>query len=162
MQAQNSKQTNVDQEWTSTLNHLIEVSKDGEKGYLAASEDSPDPSTKDLLLRFSEVRGKFVQELQPLAALGGETPKDSGSIQGAIHRGWINLKSTLASRETLAVLEECEVGDSHAFKVYTEAIATKTLGQAESVVQNQLDRISADLSQIKLLKQQAALKPLLN
>ena len=37
---------------------------------------------------------------------------------GAVHRGWINLKTAISGNSTDAILNECENGDAAALKTY--------------------------------------------
>jgi uncharacterized protein (TIGR02284 family) len=50
-------------ELISILNDLIEVCKDGEQGYKNASDDVKDVTVKQILLKYSEQRGRFYSEL---------------------------------------------------------------------------------------------------
>ncbi len=133
----------------STLNHLLETAKDGENGFQAAAEDCTDPGLKQLFGEFSHERGVFATELQTLLKQHGTEPDEIGSLAGAVHRGWINLKSALSTREDLAVLEECERGEDSAIQDYRKALGTPQLGEALAIVQKQYDHI---LSAHRLVK----------
>jgi len=77
----------------STLNDLIEVSKDGEEGFRSSAEHVDEPQLKTFFLRRSHEVATSVQELQDLVrALGGE-PASSTSLGGALHRRWIAIKT---------------------------------------------------------------------
>jgi uncharacterized protein (TIGR02284 family) len=77
---------------TSTLNGLIETLKDGEQGFRTAAEAVKDPNLKSLFQQYSRQRGEMTRELQSeVRRLGGD-PEKSGSMAGAAHRGWINIK----------------------------------------------------------------------
>jgi uncharacterized protein (TIGR02284 family) len=106
-----------------TLNHLIEILKDGQDGFRAASEDVTTPNLKRLFSEYSLQRSSFAGELQTLAhSLGEHTPTDSGSLAGALHRGWMDLKAAIATRDEHAILVECERGEDHAVAAYEEAL----------------------------------------
>ena len=108
---------------TSTLNDVIETLKDGQEGFRTAAEDIANPELKSLFREYSQQRSKFVSELQSLArSLGEPEPEDRGSVAGALHRGWIDLKSALASRDEHAILAECERGEDVAVKTYKDAL----------------------------------------
>lgn len=107
----------------SILNNLIETLKDGQEGFRAAATDVDSADLKSLFTQYSLQRSKFAGELQALAqSLGEDEPTDSGSIAGALHRGWIDLKSALATKDTLAILSECERGEDYAVAAYNDAL----------------------------------------
>jgi hypothetical protein len=82
----------------SVLNDLIEVSRDGEEGFRKAAEDAKNPELKTLFSSRATEIGAAVRELQAqVAALGGK-PEDHGSVAGALHRGWISLRTAVSDR----------------------------------------------------------------
>ncbi len=93
------------------LNHLIEHLKDGEAGFAAAADGALSPGLKDTLLGYAAQRAEFAESLQLIVEESGEKAEYSGTIGGALHRGWINLKAALAKRTDLAILEECEAAE---------------------------------------------------
>src|SRR5262245_64981058 len=106
----------------STLNNLIETCKDGQMGFKEAAEGIKDDSIKNLLLQYSQQRAQFAGELQNEVNHLGGNPETSGSIGGAMHRGWFNIKSAVTGKDTHAVLSECERGEDSAVKSYRDAL----------------------------------------
>ena len=107
-----------------TLNHLIEILKDGQEGFRAASADVESSDLKQLFSQYSLQRSSFVGELQALAhSLGEPSPTTTGSVAGALHRGWMDLKAAIASRDEYAILTECERGEEYAVAAYEDALA---------------------------------------
>src|ERR1700675_3347904 len=94
-----------------TLNDLIETSKDGENGFRACADGVRSANLKQL---FEEAANRCAQgavELQgKVRSLGGD-PEKSGSMSASLHRGWVNVKSAITGKEEAAVLEECERGE---------------------------------------------------
>src|SRR5688572_23430835 len=82
---------------SSVLNELIETSKDGEKGFRAAAEDTKNSELKVVFLRRAHDCATSATDLQQLVAKYGGKPEMGGSIAGAAHRGWMNLKAGLGS-----------------------------------------------------------------
>src|SRR5262245_9789354 len=98
-----------------TLNTVIETLKDGQEGFRAAGEDIDSPELRSLFSTFSRQRATFAAELQRLArAYGDKQPEDKGSVAGVFHRGWIDLRAAIASRNAHAILAECERGEDSA------------------------------------------------
>jgi len=137
---------------TSSLNELIETLKDGQMGFGEAQKDTTDPNLKLVFSEYSAQRASFVTELERFVSKEGVLPEDSGSVAGSLHRGWINLKATVSSREDLAILEECERGEDSAVETYEDAISAGALGQAESVVVAQLTKIRAAHDRVRGLR----------
>jgi len=113
---------------TSILNDLIETLKDGQEGFRAASEDVQSHDLKTLFCEYSLQRSKFAGELQAIAhSLGEKEPETTGSVSGALHRGWINLKAALTSKDEHAILTECERGEDSAVAEYKNALSATGL-----------------------------------
>ncbi|MBY0503753.1 MAG: PA2169 family four-helix-bundle protein [Bryobacteraceae bacterium] len=145
-----------------TLNSLVETAKDGQQGFGAAADDCSSPDLKKLFRELSAERGTFATQLQALVTAAGTAPEESGSLAGAVHRGWINLKSSLATREDLAVLEECERGEDSAVNRYHDALQTNHLGATASTVQRQYDRIVQAHHQVRDLRDKLSASTLPN
>ena len=94
----------------SILNDLIETGRDGQRGYTTAAKDSKDVELMRVFSHYAAQRGNYIRELQQrVRAIGGD-PDKHGSVSGAMHRGWIDLKAALTTNEPHAVLAECERG----------------------------------------------------
>ncbi|RZT38658.1 PA2169 family four-helix-bundle protein [Cupriavidus agavae] len=106
----------------SVLNDLIEVSRDGEEGFRKAAEDAKNPELKTLFSSRATECGAAVRELQSQVTALGAKPEDHGSMAGAIHRGWVSLRSAVSDRSDLAILEETEKGEDVAKKKYADAL----------------------------------------
>lgn len=111
----------------SVLNDLIEVSRDGEEGFRKAAEDAKNPELKTLFSSRATEIGAAVRELQSQVAALGSKPEDHGSVAGALHRGWVSLRSAVSDRSDLAILEETEKGEDVAKKKYAEALQESDL-----------------------------------
>lgn len=121
----------------STLNNLIETCRDGQNGFQTAADGVSNPSLKASFLQYAQQRGLFVSELQSeVRALGGD-PETSGSVAGALHRGWINIKSAVTGKDDHNILEECERGEDSAMKNYQEAMGENLPPNILSVVNRQ-------------------------
>ncbi len=136
----------------SALNHLIETTKDGENGFAAAAKDCSDASLKHTFMQYSRERQEFSVKLQRLVEGQGKIAEVDGTLGAAVHRGWINLKSTMSTRDNLAVLEECERGEDHAVNQYMEALEEHELGSATELVQQQCNQVKNTHDEIVKLR----------
>ncbi|HEX9960633.1 MAG TPA: PA2169 family four-helix-bundle protein [Pyrinomonadaceae bacterium] len=138
-----------------TLNNLIETCKDGQEGFQQAAEGVQDSSLKSLFYEYSQQRAQFVGELQGLVReLGGE-PETSSSVAGALHRGWINIKSAVTGRDDAAILNECERGEDVAKGAYKDALAADLPSNVTSVIQEQATQVQQAHDRIRGLRDAA-------
>ena len=137
-----------------TLNELIEVLMDGQKGYQEAADGVREEDLKTLFVQYSAQRAKFAGELQGEARqLSRSTPDSSSSLTSALHRSWINLKSALTNQGRFGILAECERGEESAVKAYREALSNNSLNpSALTLVRRQHDAVSAAHNAIKKLR----------
>jgi uncharacterized protein (TIGR02284 family) len=133
-----------------TINKLIEICKDGEKGYKDAASRVGDEDFQTILGRLSQQRALFRSELENhLIKDFGEEPNASDSFKSKIHRNWMDFKSGLKADDTRSVLEECERGEKHAIDAYSEALKGQLPAFIDERVRNQMDMIKGTLGQLK-------------
>lgn len=137
----------------SVLNELVETSKDGEKGFRAAAEDTKNTELKAIFLRRAQDCAKGAVDLQQLVSRMGGRADEGGSVAGAMHRGWVNLKAAVSARDDLAILEECERGEDVAKAKYRKALEDNRLpDDVRTVVQHQYDGVIRNHEQIRDLQ----------
>ena len=138
---------------STVLNNLIETLKDGQEGFKQASESVRDPELKALFGQYSQQRSRFAAALQSEARSHGETkPETSSSATGALHRGWINLKSAITGGNDHAILAECERGEDSAVEEYKKALDDGLTPSAQELVTRQFADIKAAHDRIKSLR----------
>ena len=136
----------------STLNGLIEICKDGQDGFKDAAEGVERSELKTLFYEFSQQRSEFVGVLQGLVRNLGGDPETTGSISGAVHRGWINIKSAVTGQDEGAILNECERGEDHAKEAYEEALKLTLPANVADVLGQQSQTVLAAHNRIKALR----------
>ena len=141
------------QETVSVLNHLIEVCEDGCQGYRQAAEHVDHTELSRTFSQFSQQRAQFAAELRDQVRRMGGEPEEDGTVSGAIHRGWISLKSALAGDDLEAVVAECERGEDHALGEYKSALDNSELSSdAREIIQKQCDGIRQGHDQMRSLE----------
>jgi uncharacterized protein (TIGR02284 family) len=140
-----------------TLKNLIQTLHDGQEGFKNASENVKDTNLKEVFSRFSLQRSKFAGELEAeLLTLGEEDPQKEGStLTGAVHRGWIDLKAALTSKDNYAVLAEAERGEDAAKKAYREALAEELPKPITEILSRQAVEIQRAHDEVKALRDAA-------
>ena len=135
------------------LNNLIETLKDGQEGFKQAAESVRNPALKSLFSEYSQQRSRFATSLQAEARkLGEEKPESSSSATGALHRGWINLKSAITGGDEHAILAECERGEDSAVEEYKKALDDGLSPSAQELVSRQFAEIKAAHDRIRSLR----------
>jgi uncharacterized protein (TIGR02284 family) len=134
-----------------TLNELIELNRDGQNGFQEAAGKVEDPQIKAFCLKQSLLRAKFVGELQSEVRSMGAEPDTTGSIAGALHRGWMDLKSALGGGDH-AILAATETGEDHAITQYTKALKETLPAPVREMVELQFQSVKQTHSQVKELR----------
>lgn len=134
------------------VNELIEISKDGEAGFLKAAEEIEDQNIKSYLMRRSANVKKSLLELQNLVRELGGKPSDSTSVSGFLHRKWIDLKTAIVDNDNLAVLNELERGEDVALRVYRKASSKDLPPKVAQVVLDQLAGAQRNHDEVKQMR----------
>ena len=139
------------------LNELVETLKDGQKGYAEAMVDVQDADLKDTFKHFAAQRSSYLNEIEDQMFkldLKPDTNEGSqGSITGAIHRTWIDLKSAITGKDRHSILAECERGEDYAKKAYQTALKAEGLPAAlKSVIEKQYQGVVEGHDKIKALR----------
>jgi uncharacterized protein (TIGR02284 family) len=137
---------------SAVLNRLIETCRDGEHGFRTAADDVQNPSLRVLFDELSSERTRFISELQDLVRSVGEDPDTTGSIAGAMHRAWINIKSAVSSGDEGSILEECERGEDSAVNEYRQALEQELPPSIRNVVQRQYFAIQQAHDRVRALR----------
>ncbi len=138
-----------------TIRNLIQILHDGQAGFQQAAVNVANPQLKDLFSRFSLQRAKFAGELESeLRALGEKDYQNEGTtVSGALHRGWIDLKTAFARGDDHAVLAEAERGEDAAKKAYQDALVQENLPEPVlRVIVSQAAEIQATHDEVKALR----------
>lgn len=136
----------------STLNNLIETSKDGEAGFKECAEDIKRQDLKSLFTARAQECAKAAAELQAIVVQLGGDPEDSTSLSGDMHRRWVDIKSAITGKDDAAVLSECERGEDVAKKNYKQALEKDLPPEIRAVVQRQYDGVLRNHDQVKALR----------
>ena len=135
------------------IDNLIETLKDGQEGFKQAAEAVKDPQLKSLFEEYSRQRARFVAELRSQAQPPSERDSDvSGSAAGALHRGWINLKSALTGGDDHAILAECERGEDSAVDEYRKALNDGLSAPVQDIVSRQFAQVKEAHDRVKSLR----------
>ena len=107
----------------STLNNLVETSRDGEEGFRTSAEHAKDAQLKSLFQNRADSCAAAVRELQDIVLAQGGKPSESSSVTGTLHRRWVDIKSMVTGRDDVAILNEVERGEDVAVASYKKALS---------------------------------------
>ena len=136
----------------SRLNELIETSKDGEQGFLKAAKDTKTSELSSVFTEGARRCAEGARELQALVRQAGGDPEKTGSVAGALHRGWISVKEAVSARDDKAILEEVERGEDYAKAQYRNALKKDLPANIKTVVERQYQGVLANHDKVKALR----------
>ena len=133
------------------LQRLVELCRDGQDGYTVAAEHISDSSLRSFFHNESLERGRYALELESeLSRLGNTDIGATGSVAGALHRGWLDLTATVAGDDS--VLAAVEQGEDKAKQAYEEALREPLPETVEGTVRSQAQGVIAAHDHVKLLR----------
>ena len=134
------------------MNELIQTCVDGQRSFEAAARAVDDATIKDELVGYSWQRQQFANELKGRMKAFGEEPSEHGTVSGALHRGWIDLKSAFGGSSGLSILAECEREEDTALEAYRKAMSAGLPAEYSQVVEAQLNTVQKTHDRIKALR----------
>jgi uncharacterized protein (TIGR02284 family) len=134
------------------VNELMETSRDGEEGFNKSAEEVTDPQLKSVFRRQAEHCGEAARELaEQIRKMGGDV-EGGGSVSGAVHRGWVEVKAALTRHDTAAILAETERGEDYAKKVYKEALEEDLPADLREIIERQYRGVIANHDEVRDLR----------
>jgi uncharacterized protein (TIGR02284 family) len=135
---------------------LVQTCRDGSEGYAKAADKLAQNGRDDLASQFRSFgseRAGFADELEGLANQYGDDADSSGSVAGALHRGWMTVKDALAgSNDPEGVLDAAEQGEDHAKREYEQALKEDISPTLRTVVDRQYRAVATAHDTVKSLR----------
>jgi len=135
----------------STLNQLLDTLEDAHAGYQVAAQGIKDMKMKRALGQIALERKGFGEELRTEIVRRGANPHTHGTVAGALHRGWIQMKE-LGRATPAAILEECGRGEAASIRLFKEALAKDLPPEVRKTLALHLDCITAAREKILELR----------
>lgn len=134
------------------LNDVLESCRDGEYGFRTSSEHTEAADLKRIFLHHSNDCATAAAELViEINALGGE-PVTGGTLTGALHRGWVSVKTALTSQDDKAVLQECERGEDAAVARYRKALQNPLPANVRAMLERQAQGAQRNHDEVRALR----------
>jgi uncharacterized protein (TIGR02284 family) len=136
----------------STLNTLIVTSKDGEEGFRTCVDNVKNPTLRAFFIQKAERCRQGAVQLQEIVREMGGDPETGGSLSGAAHRFWVDIRGAISSMDDHAILDECERGEDSAKKAYEAALKDDLPGDVRRVIENQYREVMTNHDRVKELR----------
>ena len=147
------KITKDNKELVNTLQDLLQKNYDAEAGYKQVMQKTENQPLKNWMQQKALQRNTFATELDFQIRKHNAEPKASGTLTGDLHRGWINVKSTLTSDTDEALLEECIRGEKASLTEYEEKLERfNEDSEIKTIIQTQLTTVRSALNTVKRLE----------
>lgn len=131
---------------------LIEVLQDGHKGMLDLGQRLQRPAHREFILRESQVRAEFSGAIEnELHRLGEHDVEQKGTVGGAIHRAWGDLKAHLGASDD-SLLGAAELGELGTRMIYEKVLAGSLPGDVHDLVLTQHRHIVESLNQLRAMR----------
>src|SRR6478672_11265421 len=146
-------------EVVSILNELIETCENGIHGFKTASDAVKNPAAKALFAsRLPNIQRGESELKAEVRRLGGD-PDSRGTVAGALHRGWIDLKAAVTGKNEEAIVAECERGEEHAAHVYEDALQKDLPLDTRAIVERQYRGVVENLERVRALSRDRSASP---
>lgn len=115
---------------------------DSEQGYRRSAQDATDGDLKQQFEQLANERSSMAAQLDRLLRENGNEPTwKEGSVTGAAHRMWVDLRTALSRNERQVILEEVARGESAAEEAYDDALRQNLPSDARQIVKQQHRRV---------------------
>lgn len=139
----------------SVLNDLIEISRDGAEGFRTCAEDTSEQVLKLYFEDRAQSCEKAVRELGAEVRRYGGDPDTTGTVKGALHRAFVDLKAAITSLDNLAVLEECEWGEDAALAAYQKALREELPSDLRALLEKEYEGAKRNHDRVRQLRDTA-------
>lgn len=138
----------------SALQDLSARCHDSEQGYRRSAQDASDSDLKRQFEQLANERSSMAAELDRLIREGGSEPSwKEGSLTGAAHRVWVDLRTALSRNERQVILEEVARGESAAEEAYDEALRQNLPSNVLQIVKQQHRRVRETRNRYRAMAQ---------
>lgn len=139
------------------IKELIERNVDAYKGFDNAAENVEDIGLKSSFRENAVKHKQFAYDLEAKSEVfKGDFLKkiDDGTLEGEIHRKWMDLRNARTSKNKKAMLEECIRGEKEALDEYNTLLSREIPAPLSGMVREQRQKIESTILDLKHLEEQ--------
>lgn len=148
--------TNMNKDTIDGIQDLISINIDSSKGFTAAAEHIENEQIASYFRDCGKERLRFANELQVATALNDEKPENDGSLKGAAHRWWMNIRSTVTGGDEHTVLADAERGEDEIKHLYEQTLKDTAGSSVNGILQGQYALVKQRHDQIRDMRDQRA------
>lgn len=138
------------------LKDLARANIDSSKSFEEAANAIDDLQLKTMFRDIAQIRRANTASLRRYIQLNDEDVENHGSMRGALHRWWLNLRVTLQTENRLALVAEVERSEDAIKRAY-EAILVRVSGNALSdVLHTQFREVKLHHDRIRDMRERLA------
>lgn len=142
----------LDHKLIDSLQHLVTIGVDGEKGYAKAAEMASSTSLATEFEQAATNRNIQAEAIRNyLSDNGVAKPAHEGGIGGALHRAWLDVTGTLSDHSDRVAVSSCVGGDKSAIEAYQNVLKEDNLPHSLRILlKGHLEEIQSDLKNLEL------------
>ena len=136
------------------LNHLLTRNYDAEKGYTILKNESNHPLLRAYFQEKIAHRYHYRHQIKELIrSLGGEINK-GGSMEGGLHRTWLDIKAYATGNDEEALLAEVERGEKVYLGTYDKFLEQPDLPEhIRNTIERQRQSVKITLGDVEQLEE---------
>jgi uncharacterized protein (TIGR02284 family) len=135
-----------------TLETLTTTLIDSVNGYRDAAENADGTKFQEIFRRNADERSRVAEELRAeIRRLGGNAP-DDGSVLGATHQRFLDLKAAITGRDDAAIVNEVERGEDYLKEKFETALKADIAPETRSIIERAYQSVRKGHDQIRDLK----------
>ena len=137
---------------TSTLNDLIEVTRDGQRFYEEAADKIGDETLRALFLRLIESRRALIDELSAHVASLGATAASGGTVGGTLRTLYGELRASLAGDRSAAFVSQLEEAEDRLLHAFEHALQHDADALVRDILGRHFPRVRSMHDEMRNLK----------
>ena len=138
------------------VKNVVEILHDGQKGFWDLAQHIKDSQAKAFFLKESQTRHEYALELESAVGLNKDQKDNSGTVVGAVHRFWGDLKGNFGGGDH-TLLETAEQGEDAAKEAFANALKEETLSpNIRHILQRQQAHVEESHNAVKALRDRKA------
>ena len=135
-----------------TLETLTTTLIDSVNGYRDAAQNAEGSKFQEIFRRNADERSRVAEELRAeIRRLGGNPPAD-GSVLGATHQRFLDLKAAVTGRDDTAIINEVERGEDYLKEKFETALGSDIDPQIRSVIERAYQSVRRGHDRVRDLK----------
>jgi uncharacterized protein (TIGR02284 family) len=139
----------LDRKTVELVQDLIKIALDGSALFAEASRTVNDAGLSGLFKRLARERAGMARDLQVLVEACNEAPRRRGTVGGAVHRLWTDLRAAINAGNARMLLAEAERVEAKTAELYHTAVHRTGSGPVHDWLAARQAQVQRDLAQLR-------------